>query len=134
MLFQIRQWQIAGLPKDPFSVDNGVIVTNGRRWPLMIDPQGQASKWVKNMEKENSLYCIKYTDPDYMTPLQAAIQEGRPALLENVGEELDPGLESILLRQTFTNSAGMFRKRKIWCYIFSIFFKKIHFSYVHLKI
>ena len=58
------------------------------------------------MEKENSLYCIKYTDPDYMTPLQAAIQEGRPALLENVGEELDPGLESILLRQTFTNSAG----------------------------
>jgi hypothetical protein len=39
VLFQIRQWQIAGLPKDPFSVDNGVIVTNGRRWPLMIDPQ-----------------------------------------------------------------------------------------------
>ena len=72
----------------------------------LLYQQGQASKWVKNMEKENSLYCIKYTDPDYMTPLQAAIQEGRPALLENVGEELDPGLESILLRQTFTNSAG----------------------------
>ena len=72
----------------------------------LLYQQGQASKWVKNMEKENSLYCIKYTDPDYMTPLQSAIQEGRPALLENVGEELDPGLESILLRQTFTNSAG----------------------------
>ena len=51
---QIRSWQIAGLPKDYFSVDNGVIVTNGRRWPLMIDPQGQAAKWVKNMEKENN--------------------------------------------------------------------------------
>ena len=37
VLFQIRQWQIAGLPKDPFSVGNGVIVTNGRRWSLMID-------------------------------------------------------------------------------------------------
>ena len=73
----------------------------------MIDPQGQASKWVKNMEKENSLFIIKYTDPDYMTILQDAIQEGKPALLENVGEELDPGLESILLRQTFTNQAGV---------------------------
>ena len=31
---QIRQWQIAGLPKDYFSVDNGVIVTNARRWVM----------------------------------------------------------------------------------------------------
>ena len=36
-------------------------------------------------------FVIKYTDPDYMTMLQEAIQEGKPALLENVGEELDPG-------------------------------------------
>jgi len=36
----IRAWQIAGLPVDNFSVDNGIIVTNSRRWPLMIDPQG----------------------------------------------------------------------------------------------
>ena len=46
-----------------FSVDNGVIVANGRRWPLIIDPQGQAGKWIKNMEKENNLCVIKYTDP-----------------------------------------------------------------------
>ena len=58
---QIRQWQIAGLPKDYFSVDNGVIVTNARRWALMIDPQGQAAKWIKNMEKENNLCAIKVT-------------------------------------------------------------------------
>ena len=36
-------------------------------------------------------FVIKYTDPDYMTMLQEAIQEGKPALLENVGEELDLG-------------------------------------------
>ena len=101
---EIRQWQIAGLPKDHFSVDNGVIVANSRRWPLMIDPQGQASKWVKNMEKENSLAVIKYTDPDYLLLLAEAIENGRPALLEGVEQELDPGLEPVLLRQTFVQN------------------------------
>lgn len=37
---KIRQWRIDGLPTDSFSTDNGVIVDNARRWPLMIDPQG----------------------------------------------------------------------------------------------
>ena len=49
ILSQIRSWQIAGLPKDNLSVENGVVVQYSRRWPLFIDPQGQANKWVKNM-------------------------------------------------------------------------------------
>ena len=43
-------------------MDNGVIVANARRWPLMIDPQGQASKWIKNMEKDSDLAIIKYEE------------------------------------------------------------------------
>ena len=46
---KIRNWQISGLPRDTLSVENGVIVQFSRRWPLFIDPQGQANKWVKNM-------------------------------------------------------------------------------------
>ena len=29
---KIRDWNIAGLPTDSFSIDNGVIVDNTRRW------------------------------------------------------------------------------------------------------
>ncbi|XP_063065421.1 dynein axonemal heavy chain 12 [Engraulis encrasicolus] len=98
---KIRAWNIAGLPTDSFSIDNGVIVSNSRRWPLMIDPQGQANKWVKNLEKENNLSVIKLTDMDYMRTLENCIQFGTPLLLENVGQELDPSLEPLLLKQTF---------------------------------
>ncbi|GFH33074.1 uncharacterized protein HaLaN_32389, partial [Haematococcus lacustris] len=38
---KIRAWGIAGLPNDSFSIDNGIMVANARRWPLMIDPQTQ---------------------------------------------------------------------------------------------
>jgi dynein heavy chain len=36
---EVREWMLAGLPSDNTSVDNGILVTRGKRWPLMIDPQ-----------------------------------------------------------------------------------------------
>ncbi len=98
---KIQQWNINGLPKDSFSIDNACIVFNSKRWPLMIDPQGQANRWIKNSEKENKLNVIKLSDSDMMRTLENAIQFGTPLLLENVGEDLDPSLEPLLLRSTF---------------------------------
>ncbi|XP_046888652.1 dynein axonemal heavy chain 3 [Hypomesus transpacificus] len=106
----IRAWQIAGLPVDSFSTDNGIIVSNSRRWPLMIDPQGQANKWIKNMEKANKLAVIKLTDGNYMRTLENSIQFGTPVLLENVGEELDAVLEPVLLKQTFKHQGVEYMK------------------------
>ena len=67
----------------------------------MIDPQGQANKWIKNMESEAGLLLIKLTQSDYLRTLENAIRVGAPVLLENVEEELDPPLEPILLKQVF---------------------------------
>ncbi|KAF5288622.1 hypothetical protein FQR65_LT11993 [Abscondita terminalis] len=103
----IRQWNIDGLPTDSFSVDNGIIVTNAKRWPLMIDPQGQANKWVRNMEKPNNLAIIRLNQTDYVRILENAIQFGQPVLLENISEELDPILESVLSRQTFKQGGAL---------------------------
>ena len=106
---KIQQWNIFGLPKDAFSIDNAVIVYNSKRWPLMIDPQGQANRWIKNSEKENKLACIKLTDGDMMRNLENSIQFGTPVLLENVGEELDPSLEPLLLRSTYKQANSFFK-------------------------
>ena len=75
---KIREWTIAGLPTDSFSIENGIVISNARRWPLMIDPQGQANKWVKNMEKANNLHVIKLTDSDFVRTLENCIQFGTP--------------------------------------------------------
>ena len=33
----------------------------------------QAAKWVKNMEKDNKLVVIKYSDPNYIGLIQNAV-------------------------------------------------------------
>ena len=97
----IRQWTIDGLPTDNFSIDNGIAVHVARRWPLMIDPQGQANKWVRNMEKANGLKICKPTDGDFLRTLENSVNFGVPVLMENVMEDMDPSLEPLLLKQTF---------------------------------
>lgn len=46
---KIRAWNLAGLPLDEFSTENALILFTSRRWPLMIDPQGQANRWLKKL-------------------------------------------------------------------------------------
>ncbi|KAF7401616.1 hypothetical protein HZH68_007436 [Vespula germanica] len=94
----IREWNIQGLPSDGFSTENGIIVTRGTRWPLVIDPQCQAVKWIKNMEAKNALRVIDFGQADFMRVLEQGLQFGWPILLENVGETLDPALNPILER------------------------------------
>jgi len=99
---RIREWLLQGLPNDSFSIDNAIMVDHARRWPLMIDPQGQANKWVKNAYRAANLQTLKLTDgASFLRTLESAIQFGLPVLLENIEEELDPSLEPLLLRQTF---------------------------------
>jgi dynein heavy chain len=57
-----------------YSLENALIVMNANRWPLMIDPQGQANKWIKNMEKSNKLEVIKLSDPNYSRQLENCVQ------------------------------------------------------------
>lgn len=98
---RIREWQMHGLPIDSFSIDNAIIAKNAYRWPLMIDPQGQANKWIKNMEKANKLQVTKLNDKHLSRALENCLQFGQPLMIEDIQEELDPLLEPILLKLIF---------------------------------
>ncbi|KAM9314768.1 dynein axonemal heavy chain 6 [Pholidichthys leucotaenia] len=101
--FVIRQWNAEGLPRDTVSTENGILVTEGHRWPLMIDPQDQANRWIRSKEAKHGLKIIKLTDPNFFLTLENAICMGLPVLLEELKETLDPVLEPILLKQTFVS-------------------------------
>ncbi len=103
----IRSWQIQGLPADSLSTENGIIVTKGRRWPLMIDPQTQANRWIRAKEKANRIQVIKLTESTYLRTLENCIRVGNPVLLENVEEALDPALEPVLAKQVFKNAGRL---------------------------
>uniref|UniRef100_A0A7S1KN20 Dynein-1, subspecies f n=1 Tax=Percolomonas cosmopolitus TaxID=63605 RepID=A0A7S1KN20_9EUKA len=91
----VQLWNIQGLPSDDFSIENGALVTRGRRWPLMIDPQGQANKWIKNYEK-GKLQVTDLRKDDLMRTLKNAIKFGQPVLIQDIGEEIDASLDPII--------------------------------------
>lgn len=97
---EIAKWGAEGLPADELSVQNGILTTQSSRWPLCIDPQEQAAKWIKGREGSDKNFRIRsFNDPDFMRMLEVAIQFGNPFLLERVNEELDPVIDPILEKQ-----------------------------------
>ncbi|OXU22263.1 hypothetical protein TSAR_003308 [Trichomalopsis sarcophagae] len=98
---KINSWNIYGLPRDSFSTENAIIMDNTKRWSLFIDPQSQANKWIRCMEKLNELEIVKLTDANYMGIVEQCIEFGKPVLIENVGEDLDAPLDPILAKNIY---------------------------------
>jgi dynein heavy chain len=71
---EIRDWQLQGLPSDTVSIDSAILATRGERWPLMIDPQGQANKWIKNMHGPE---VTKMNNTNLLRTLEASIRVRR---------------------------------------------------------
>ena len=98
----IRQWQQMGLPVDDYSTENGILATKGKRWPLAIDPQGQANKWLRALESANrQLAVVRPGEKNLLRALEASVRSGGAVLLEDVGEALDPSLETVLAQAVY---------------------------------
>jgi len=98
-----KTWTANSLPSDNLSIENALIMFKSRRWSLMIDPQNQAGKFIKNLAREkdlcqNGIDIFKAKDTTLMRNLEISIQFGKWVLVENMGENIDPALEPILLQ------------------------------------
>ncbi|DAZ98018.1 TPA: hypothetical protein N0F65_004508 [Lagenidium giganteum] len=104
---EIREWQLNGLPTDSTSTDNAILVTRGERWPLMIDPQGQANKWIKKTNGTARLEVTKMSNANLLRSLETCIRNGKALLIEDIDETLEPSLEPVLQKAIFKNGGRL---------------------------
>uniref|UniRef100_A0A8C2C4N6 AAA+ ATPase domain-containing protein n=1 Tax=Cyprinus carpio TaxID=7962 RepID=A0A8C2C4N6_CYPCA len=95
----IAVWQNEGLPADRMSTENATILTSCERWPLMVDPQLQGIKWIKNKYGEE-LRIIRIGQRGYLDSIERALSVGEVVLIENLEEAVDPVLGPLLGRET----------------------------------
>jgi len=97
----IGDWNMQGLPADPLSVQNGILVTRSSRFPLMIDPQGQALNWIKKRESSNvpAFGQASIYDPKLKDKLELCMSDGLALVVVGVEEEIDPMLDPVLEKQ-----------------------------------
>jgi len=112
----IRAWTAAKLPNDVLSIENAIAVYKSKRWPLAIDPQRQANRWVRNLEAGTGggggggLKVVRQNQTGFLRTIENAVQFGSPVLLENVGESLDPVLDPLLQRAYTKSGAALLVK------------------------
>lgn len=98
-----------GLPSDRISLENGSIVNNCKRWPLIIDPQGQGIKWLKRKE-EGNIDIVQLSQRNWVKVIESAMINGRCVIVENLGTEIDAVLEPILSRAIYRRGRALYIK------------------------
>jgi len=91
-------WQSMGLPSDSLSIENAVILDHSVRFPLIIDPSGQAINFIMNKYRNQKIQRTSFVDNSFMKTLAGAIRFGTTLLVENV-ENIDPVLNPILNKE-----------------------------------
>ena len=100
---EIRAWRLNDLPRDDFATENALLVTRSQKWPLLIDPHGQGTKWLAktyNAGKSNSNKCkiLSVSQTNFYPALDHAIQNGIPTIITNVADCIDHALDPLLSR------------------------------------
>jgi dynein heavy chain 1 len=91
-------WQSNALPADDLCTENAVMLKRYNRYPLIIDPSGQATEFLMNEYKDKKITKTSFLDDAFRKNLESALRFGNPLLVQDV-ESYDPILNPVLNKE-----------------------------------
>jgi len=91
-------WQSKALPTDTLCTENAIMLNRFNRYPLIIDPTGQATTFLLNEYRERKITITSFLDEAFLKNLESALRFGNPLLIQDV-EHLDPVLNAVLNKE-----------------------------------
>jgi dynein heavy chain len=110
------EWNQQGLPSDIFSIENGTILVNSKRYSLIIDPQLQGISWIREKEKKKTTFkSLDWVTRLWLTHSKCLLRKnGYSVLLENLHEQIDATLNPIIARNTFKRGKNRILNEVQW--------------------
>ena len=101
-----------GLPRDSLSAQNGAIVCNTTRWPLIIDPQLQAINWLrKHLSAASPVVEVRHGSD--VKAVARACADGNGVLLTGVQHCVDGSLMPLVSQQWVLDAGDNSRSVRI---------------------
>eukprot|EP00397_Hematodinium_sp_SG-2012_P000022 GEMP01000022.1.p1 GENE.GEMP01000022.1~~GEMP01000022.1.p1 ORF type:complete len:4594 (-),score=1270.22 GEMP01000022.1:1053-14834(-) len=93
------RWTSNGLPDDDLCTENAVILKRFLRYPLMVDPSGQAVAFITNEFAKKKLIKTSFVADNFLKNLESSLRFGTPILVQDV-DKVEPILNSVLNKET----------------------------------
>lgn len=103
---QMADLHLKGLLNDELCSENALIMLHSNRWPLVIDPEGAAHRWLGARKK------IKATSPHAYDDLIKEIAQGGEIVLDDIPEALDENIVELLEIPKKRPASGKFKLRE----------------------
>lgn len=98
-------WRSHKLPSDDLCTENAIILKRYHKYPLIIDPSGQAMEYLLSLLADKSFILSSFADDAFLKNLEKSLRFGRPLLVQDV-EKIDPILNSVLNKEVY-KTGGM---------------------------
>eukprot|EP00730_Choanoeca_flexa_P004836 TRINITY_DN11816_c0_g3_i1.p1 TRINITY_DN11816_c0_g3~~TRINITY_DN11816_c0_g3_i1.p1 ORF type:complete len:1768 (+),score=556.53 TRINITY_DN11816_c0_g3_i1:318-5306(+) len=96
-------WKNNGLPEDELCVENAIMLKYTHRYPMVIDPAGQAIDFILKQNAASKMSKTSFHDKSFRKTLESALRFGTPLLVQQA-ESYDALLNPVLNKEVKRNA------------------------------